>query len=67
MTLRNIKDIDSEFLTAAEVATAMHIAPQKLREQAKADPSKIGFPVAVVGKRVLIPRIPFLKWLGEDV
>ena len=53
------------FLTVTDIAEVLHLAPNKIREQAQADPSKLGFPVCVVDKRVLIPRKQFLKWIGE--
>lgn len=56
-----------EMLTADDVATCLKVAPQGLRQQAKTDPTKLGFPVCVIGARVLIPRMSFLRWMGFEV
>lgn len=52
------------FLSAAEAARAMAVDPQVLRSQAKSDPEALGFPVAVIGHRIHIPRIPFARFIG---
>lgn len=51
-------------ITPAEAARAMHCAPYLLNVQLKEGASP--FPAFVVGKRVKIPRIPFLRYLGYD-
>ena len=66
MTMQEIIASSSEMLTADDVATAIKVAPQGLRQQAKTDPSKLGFPVCVIGTRVLIPRVSFLRWFGIE-
>lgn len=52
------------YLTPSDVAAILHCDPQCIRVQAQADPVKLGFPVIVIGTRVRIPRIPFLRYLG---
>jgi hypothetical protein len=54
----------NEFLTAAEAAKLLGCNPQSLRVQARTEPRLLGFPVVVVGTRLLIPKKPFLEHLG---
>ena len=56
----------SPYLTAAEAAKILHCDPQALRRQARKDPTALGFAVIVVGRRVRIPREPFLQYLGAE-
>ena len=57
-----IKNSSDVYLLPETVAKALNIIPQGLRNQARSDPSKLGFPVTVIGQRVLIPRKPFLAF-----
>lgn len=61
--IKEIMDSSDVFLLAEDVAKALGIAPQKLREQAKDEPEKLGFNVVVVGTSIRIPRIPFLNYI----
>ena len=63
MTIDEIVRSDKVILTPADVAEAIHAEPQVIRLQAREDPSVFGFPVIVVGKRVKIPRIPFIQFI----
>ena len=65
MTLQEIKDSDALFLTPTQVAKIIGTDPQLIRLQARSYPERLGFPVTVVGTRTKIPRIPFLRWIGE--
>lgn len=65
MTLAEIRQSDAALLTASDVAEVLESDPQDIRQQAKEDPSKLGFPVCVIGSRVKIPRRAFLAFLGE--
>lgn len=65
MTLAEIKQSPALWLTAADIAPVLECNPDAIRQQAQADPSKLGFPVVVLGTRVKIPRIPFLTFFGE--
>lgn len=53
------------FMTAVEVAHILGVHPQALRNQAHTNPSALGFPVIVVGSRVLVPRKPFVNFIEE--
>jgi hypothetical protein len=49
-----------------DVGRLLGVNPQSIREQAHRDPKKLGFPVSVVGTRVLIPKEPFYKFIGLE-
>lgn len=52
-------------ISAATAGTILGVSPQALRIVARSDtPDRLGFPVLQVGKRVLIPKKPFLESLG---
>lgn len=57
--LKAVHDIN---LTADEVGGFLGIKPQGIREQARLDPSKLGFPVCVVKQSVYIPKTRFIQW-----
>ena len=65
MTIAEIKSSDRLWLTPAEVAPVLGCDPNKIRQQAEADPSTLGFPVTRVGTRTKIWRKPFLEYIGE--
>ena len=67
MTVNELIKSDSTYLTCAQVAELLGSKnPQQLRIQARENPDSLGFPVCVFGKRVKIPRIPFIKFLLGD-
>lgn len=65
MNLAEIKASDKQFLTPADVSEIVGVDPQSLRLQARQKPEMLGFPVVVIGTRTKIPRIPFLRFIGE--
>ena len=67
MTLDDIRKIDREYLTPAQVAEVLGCDPQGIRVWARQRPEGLGFPVCLVGSRVKIPRVPFLRFMGVDV
>ena len=67
MTLDDLKRLDREFLTPAQVAEVMGCDAQGIRVWARQRPEGLGFPVCLVGSRVKIPRVPFLRFMGVDV
>lgn len=67
MTMDEIRLSDKVALVPEDLQDAIGINAQSLRSQAQVDPSKIGFPVCVLGTRVKIPRIPFLRFWGVDI
>ena len=59
MTLSEIRKSD--------IAEIVGSDPQSIRDEAKNCPERLGFPITRIGSRTKIPRLAFLKWLGEDV
>lgn len=50
------------WLSAAEVSKVIGCDPNSLREQARVDPSRLGFPVCVMGSVVRVPKDGFVHW-----
>lgn len=63
MTLKEMQESDKDFLTPEDVAEVLGCDQYAVNLQAQADPLKLGFAVNVMGRRVRIPRRPFLRWL----
>ena len=63
MTLTEIKASDKPMLTPADVAPVLGCAPYTINVWAKQRPEGLGFPVCVMGTRVRIPRMAFIKWM----
>lgn len=61
--IREIENSEEVFLLPDDVGKVIGVAPQRLREQAKDEPEKLGFNVIVVGTSIKIPRIPFLEFV----
>lgn len=66
MTLDEIKGSNKLFLTPAEVAPVLGSDPHTVRCTARQRPELLGFEFTFSGNRMKIPRIPFLRWLGEN-
>ena len=60
MTLKEIEALEGEILLPAEIAPLLRVNPESIRLQARECPEKLGFPVVVIGNRVLIPKEGFL-------
>lgn len=67
MTLNDLKQIDRDWLLAREVAPILGTDPHSIRVWARLRPDDLGFPVIVVGSRIKIPRVPFLRFMGVDI
>lgn len=61
-TLEDIEKIGSDVLIPRQVAGFLKCSPYSINCQAMQDPSKLGFPVLMVGSRVKIPKAGFLKF-----
>ena len=55
---------DSLCITPAQAAEVLGMHPQTIRVQAANNPGALGFPVIRAGSKTLIPRLPFLAYLG---
>jgi hypothetical protein len=65
MTLEEMKTSSKVFLIPAEVASVLQSDPHTIRCTAKQRPDLLGFEFTFTGNRMKIPRIAFLRWLGE--
>lgn len=65
MTLEELKSSTRILVDADDVAKILGVNPQSIRGQAQLDPRFLGFRVIVIGTRTLIPRKPFLEYIGE--
>lgn len=59
--------VDKEFFTPQEVSYVLRSDPQSIRVCARQRPDLLGFPIMIVGNRVKIPRIPFLRFMGVNI
>ena len=66
MTLDEIKVSDKTMLTPADIAPVLGADPQDIRVAAKLHPERLGFNVCVIGSRVKVPRVGFLKWMEGE-
>ncbi len=69
MTLEEIKASDKVMLNAVDVAEILETDPHSIRIMAHEHPAALGFPVTICGdkgRRVKIPRVQFLRYLGVD-
>lgn len=63
MTLTEMRISTALFITPAQAAGVLRCDPHSIRVQAHTAPEALGFPVCVIGSRVRIPRIPFLRYV----
>ena len=66
MTLEEIKASRQIFLKPADISGVLQCDPQTIRVTARQSPELLGFPFTFNGNRMRIPRIPFLRFLGEE-
>lgn len=64
MTITEMLESAEPFLSPADIAEVLQCDPQSIRGQAQSDSSKLGYPVIIINRRIRIPRIPFLRYLG---
>jgi hypothetical protein len=63
MTLDELRKCHDGFLTPKQVAPLIGCDPYSINLQARKDPAKLGFPVTVMGCRVRIPRLAFIRFV----
>ncbi len=66
MTLDEIRSSTKEVLTPGDIAEVLQADPQDIRVQARTAPERLGFPVIIIKSRTKIPRVPFLRYMGEQ-
>lgn len=67
MTLEEIINSDKAFLLPADIAPVLGVRPYSISLAARDYPEALGFPVTRIGKRTFIPRMSFLRFIGEEV
>lgn len=55
------------YLTTQEVAPILDADPNTLLQMAKEYPERFHIPHTFVGKRLIFPKVPFLKFLGYEM
>lgn len=65
MTMAEIRASDKDMLIPTDINKILGCDAHSIRLQARECPECLGFPVVVLGNRTLIPRKPFLAFLGE--
>lgn len=63
MTLAEIKASDKDVLTATDISAVLGMHPSRICYYAKN--KQLPFPAIMSGNRAKIPRVPFLKFMGE--
>ena len=68
LTLAEIAKMDCMFLIPAQVAPVLGCAQYYINVASQTPDGRmyLGFPVARIGNRVKIPRIPFLRFMGWE-
>lgn len=67
LSLADLAAMEGDCLTAEDVAYVMKSDPNTVRGMAREFPELLGFPVTCLGRRVIIPKIPFLRHFGVQV
>ena len=67
LTLDDLRAMTREAITPALAAQVLQCDPQWIRVAARQDKSLLGFPVVLLGSRVKIPRLAFIRFMeGEN-
>lgn len=68
-TLAELQASPRDYFVPAEVEGVLHMDQQTLRLWARDDywRERLGFPVMVIGSRVKIPKVPFLRFMGVSI
>ena len=62
-TLATLKRLACPTIDPEVAASVLGCNPNSLRQAAHQRPELLGFPVIVMGRRVRIPRLPFIQFL----
>jgi hypothetical protein len=63
LTISDLERMACLTITPAIAASVLNQDPHSIRLQAHCDPKMLGYPVIVTGRRVKIPRIPFIQFI----
>ena len=63
-TFDDILAMNTPVITGTQAAQAMGMDTTRLLGYAREKPELIQFPYQVSGKRMKVPRVPFLRWAG---
>lgn len=63
-TLDELVNSDKAYFTAQDVCGVLGCDPHHIRVAAHQRPEVLGFNVIIMGSRVKIPKIPFLRYIG---
>ena len=63
MRISELTALDREYITPTEAASVLDCAPQRLRDQAHRNPASLGFPVIIMGRKIRIPKEPFIAFM----
>ena len=64
--LEDIADNGKETLSLNEVAPVLGVCAQTLRTAAHNAPEKLGFPVVVANRRVVVPKQAFISFMKGE-
>ena len=62
MTIEDIKKMDKDILTPADIAPVLECDPNIIRRQADEDIKQLGFSASKIGTRIKIPKEAFIRW-----
>lgn len=63
MTLNDIKTMEADVITPAVAAQVLKCDPNWIRVAARQDKTMLCFPVILIGHRVKIPRLAFIRYM----
>ena len=63
MSLEELEALPAEVLSCAQVAPILKADAYTIHETAMQRPYLLGFPVNVMGRRVRIPKTPFIQFI----
>lgn len=67
MTLSDIKNMEQDVITPSVAAQVLKCDPHWIRVAAKQNKSLLGFPVVLIGSRVKIPRVAFIRYMEGEM
>ena len=64
MTIEQLIQSDSPVVQCRDIEEILLINASMLESQILKDPTSVQFPIVRAGRQIVIPRIPFLEYLG---